>query len=367
MPPLPVRDWRLPRHREELFLRYFKWRTSVHDLDHSHYCKTLTEGMSPQERAWFAFLFGMTYRTPQAYAYWWHFRTVEGIDWQAAEEWHKDNWKRTTYGTDARYNKGHFIAQAQSVRQWAGVGGLLKKVRGLTSGPDPRANFERLFAEVQGLFKYGRMTGWITCQCLYDVLGLNIDFDNVLIAHPAKDSSTQSIWNGYWTLRDRPEKFLGKYRTDPEYVVTDEDYREAVEGIKAWRLRAEQYAGAPVDVFKWESVWCQFKRLFNSNRSWEYPGHSSGDAASRYPYYRTYWPEIDWGPFRRALLTQESVIKGQTYMVEYNKLFGRTGLLLNMHEMYRDLPNAYHLLNLDPNVNLIPELFLDEGLVVPSL
>lgn len=364
MPPLITRDWRLPQFREELFLRYFRWRSSVHDLDHSHYCKTLTAGMSDSEKAWFAFLFGMTYRTPQAYAFWWHFPTLEEIDWDGIDDWNTANWKRCTYGTDARYNKGHFAAQARSVAVWCGAQSLLERVRGLTAGDDPAENFRSLFDGIRQVHKYGRMTGWITCQCLYDVLGLPIDFDNVLIAHPGHDSSTQSIWNGYWTLRNRPDKFLGNYATTG-YKVTDDDLAEATEGIAAWRRRAEEYTGRPVDVFKWESIWCQFKRLFNPDGSWEYPGHSTGDAVSRYVYYRDAWPEVDWWAFREALLTQEGVVKGQTYRADYNRIFGRTGLLLNLHEMYADVPDGHRRLGLDRNDTLVTDLFADHGLTPP--
>lgn len=369
-PPKPKseRNWKLLENREELFLRYFKWRMSVHDLDHSHYCQTLTRNMTNPQKAWFSFLFGMTYRTPQAYAYWATFPNFEKIDLDEVIKWHKDNWERTTYGTDARYNKGHFHKQVASLQRWAGKDRCLySKVLSIVDSPNPKVNFLKLFAEVCGLYKYGRMTGWITCQCLHDTLGLNIDFDNVLIRNPSSDSSMQSIWNGYCILRGHYDKLLGKTYSVGAYTVTEEDLNHVSTEIMKMRDKACEYANLNVDVFKWESVWCQFKRLFNEKESKEYPGHSSGDATSRYVYYREHWPEVDWFLFREALLTQPGIIRGQTYRREWNKLFGQTGILLNMHEMYPDMPDAYDHLCIDPNENLVKELFLDHNQPIPSL
>lgn len=367
MPKIAETNWKLLKYREELFFRYFKWRFSVHDLDHSHYCRTLTREMNHSQRCWFSLLFGMTYRTPQAYAYWWTFKDFHLINMAELESWHADNWKRTTYGTDARYNKGHFVSQVQSIKNWVGKENLYHKIHALVSSDNPRENFQKLFDAICGLHKYGRMMSWITCQCLYDTLRLNIDFDNVLIRSPESDSSMKSVWNGYCILKGRPERLLGKQYGKGVIKLLKAEVDEAARDIMRYRDLACEYIGGTVDVFKWESVWCQFKRLFHDMESKEYPGHASGDAASRYPYYKEHWPEVDWTPFREALLTQPSMIRGQTFVREYNQVFGRTGLLLNMHEMYSDMPNAYERLGLDPNENLIEELFTDHGQEVPSL
>jgi hypothetical protein len=308
----------------------------------------------------------MTYRTPQAYAYWYHFNDFELLNIDDVTEWNKDNWSRTSYGTDARYNKGHFASQTKSIIEWVGEEGLLKKIRRLTNSPNRKTNFDRLFNEIGKLFKYGRMMSWITCQCLYDTLNLRIDIDNVLISNPMYDTSMQSIWNGYNVMKGRHDRLLGKYTTT-DYRITDTDLVEVSSDIMRYRELAHKITGILVDVFKWESIWCQFKRLFNTKDSREYPGHATGDAVSRYLYYREYWPEVDWSKFREALLSQDSIICGQTYVNNYNKVFGNTGLLLNMHEMFGDMPNAYEVLNLNPNKNLVRELFIDHEHEVPEL
>lgn len=383
MPPISqpkssdrIIDWRPLKYREELFFRYFTWRMKVNDLDHSHYCQVLTADMTPAQKCWFSFLFGMTYRTPQAYAYWYTFPDFEKMNLKEVIEWNADNWKRTTYGTDARYNKGHFATQFASIQDWVGSSDLLTKVSDLTMTDDAHINFEQLFAAISRLFKYGRMTAWITCQCLYDTLNLNMDFDNVLIRNPMSDSSMQSIWNGYCMLKGQYTRLLGDQYAESGFKPSDADLLAVSKDIMVYREKAQKYSGLQVDVFKWESIWCQFKRLFNKKGSKEYPGHSSGDATSRYMYYKENWPEVDWTLFRAALISKEvdgiseladSIITGQTYVNDYNKIFGQSGLVMNIHEMFTDMPNAYEVLGLDPNENLVHDLFTDHGLDVPNL
>jgi hypothetical protein len=321
--------------------------------------------MNKQQKCWFSLLFGLTYRTPQAYAYWWTFPSLENLNIKELDEWHKDNWKRTTYGTDARYNKGHFVRQVQSILDWKGDQSLYMKFKSLTNTDNPRTNFDQLFNGICQIYKFGRMTAWLACQCLYDTVGLNINFNNVLIMSPVQDSSMQSIWNGYCTLKGQYNRRIGNQYGDKGYKPSEEEITFVARDIMRYRDLACELLGIEVDVFKWESIWCQFKRLFHPKESKEYPGHSSGDAASRYPYYRQNWPEVDWSLFREALLSQPGIIKGQTYRQDYNKIFGHTGLLINMHEMYDDMPNVYEVLHLDRKANLIDCLFKDHSMEIP--
>ena len=94
--------------------------------------------------------------------------------------------------------------------------------------------------------------------------------------------------------------------------------------------------------------------------------HNSGDATSRYLYYREHWPEIDWAKFRKALRTQPGIVKGQTFVPWKNQFFGRTGQLFNLHEIYEDELDLWDLCELDPQQYLVKELWLDDNLPVPT-
>lgn len=362
---LDLIDYRLPENRRRAFQRYYNWRVSTFDLDHTHYLNVLSEGYGYEQKAWLAILFGMTYRTPQAYAYCEVFPHPNDFTVEEVEKWHAENWERTTYGTDARYNKGHFVKQFKSVKDWLGGKTFKEKFDEVLTSENSLENFRTLYAEVQSWYKFGRMTGWIALQGLYDLLQLPIDPHQILLDgyNPNGDSSLGSIWNGLCALENRPELQVGKYGT---HKVTPEDI--------AWGgpllLQETELAGKlcrkKVDSFRNESIWCQYKRLYNAEMSLEYCGHASGDATHRYQYYRDNWGDLDWSKFRRALRTQPGIVKGQDFVPWKNQFFGRTGMLFNLHELYEDEPNLWELAELNPHDYLVKDLWIDDGLPVPS-
>lgn len=361
------RDWRNPENRIELFNRYFKWRVTSHDLDHTHYMKILCEDYDYEQKAWFAMAFGMTYRTPQAFAYTETFKDFHAINLNSLQEWHAKNWKRTTYGTDARYNKGHFHKQTESVIKWLDGKTFKQKFDSILVHDTERKNFWALYKEILSLYKYGRMTGWLTMQALHDLLDLPIDPDDIMLDgfSPNNDSSLQSIWNGLCAYTNQPNKMVGgKYGN---YVCTESDIAWGKEALMVYTGNAEKFAGFKIDSFRKESIWCQYKRLFNEDCSKEYPGHASGDATSRYLYYRENWPEIDWSKFRKSLRSQPGYVKGSTFVDWHNQVFGEFGVLLNMNEMFDDMPNVYNLLGIDANTSKVSEVWTDDGLEVPNL
>jgi len=359
-------DWKSPENRKELFNRYFNWRILTHDLDHTHYMRTLCSDYDYERKAWFAMLFGMTYRTPQAFAYAETFKYVHEHTIEEFEEWNTNNWKRTSYGTDARYNKGHFASQVKSVKEWLGTDTFESKFKKILVHDNEKQNFYAMYSEILKLYKFGRMTGWLCLQALHDLLELPIDPKDIMIDgySPNNDSSLQSIWNGLCAYENRPDKMVGKYGS---YVISDKDVEYSREALMEYTRLAEENAGFKIDSFRKESIWCQYKRLFNDNHSKEYAGHASGDATSRYLYYREHWPEIDWTKFRLALRTQPGYIKGCTYVNWYNSIFGEFNMMLNMNELYDDMPNVYNLLGEDANRNKVTEIWTDDNLVVPYL
>lgn len=358
-------DWKSPDNRTELFNRYFKWRVLAHDLDHTHYMGIMCKDYDYEKRAWYALTFGMTYRTPQSFAYVETFPDFHATTLDEIEKWHAVNWKRTTYGTDARYNKGHFHKQCTSIKEWLNGKTFQQKFDSILVYDTENKNFWALYTEILKLYKYGRMTGWLTMQALHDLLDLPIDPDDIMLDgfSPNNDSSLQSIWNGLCAYTNQHNNMVGgKYGN---YVCTSSDVAWAKESLLEYTALAEEYSGFKIDSFRKESIWCQYKRLFNEGMSKEYPGHASGDATSRYLYYRNNWPEIDWSKFRESLRAQPGLVKGTTFVDWYNQVFSETGLLINMHELFDDMPNAYKLIGEDPNKYKVREIWEDDNLPVP--
>ena len=360
-----VIDYRLPENRRRAFQRYYNWRVTTYDLDHTHYLNVLAEGYDFERKAWLAMLFGMTYRTPQAFSYAETFEHPNKFSAQEVDEWHRENWQRTTYGTDARYNKGHFVKQYESVKKWLNGASFKEKFDSILIHDSSLDNFKAMYREVQSLYKYGRMTGWLALQGLYDLLKLDIDPHQILLEgyNPQHDSSLGSIWNGLCALTNKEELQVGKYGN---HEITKEDLLWGGPLLIEETNQAGKLAGKIVDSFRNESIWCQYKRLYNKDMSLEYGGHASGDATSRYLYYREHWPELNWEKFRRALRTQPGIVKGQTFVPWKNQFFGHTGQLFNLHEIYEDELNLWEVCEIDPQQYLVKELWTDDGLPVPT-
>jgi hypothetical protein len=360
------KDWRLPENREELFLRYFAWRVTHEDLDQRHWMKTICENYNLEQRLWFAMVFGMTYRSCQSWAYTQTFPYIHNCPIEKIEKWHVDNWKRTTYGSDARYNKGHFVRQCTSVKDWIGTKTLTEKIRSIIVHESSEENFYALFNEIKGLYKYGRMTTWLAMQALYDLGDLPIDPGTPILKGygPHNDSSMGSIWNGLCALENKPEKMVGKYGG---YVPSSKDLDWFQGSIQDYCEKGQSYLGQRVDSFRCETIWCMYKRLFNDTASKEYAGHSSGDHAQWYLYYRENWPEIDWSGYRKAARSLMGTIQGKHIIPWHNSVFGRTGMMINMDDIYEDMPNVHNVLNLDRDEGLVKEFWTDDNLEVPKL
>lgn len=273
-------DYRLPENRRRAFQRYYNWRITTYDLDHTHYLNVLSEGYDFERKAWLALLFGLTYRTPQAFAYAETFEHPNKVSVAEVEEWHKENWQRTTYGTDARYNKGHFVKQFESIKKWLNGSSFKEKFDSILVHDNNKDNFKALYSEIQSLYKYGRMTGWLAMQGIYDLLKLDIDPHQILLEgyNPQHDSSLGSIWNGLCALTNKEELQVGKYGT---HTITQEDIDWGGPLLLEETYEAGKACGKLVDSFRNESIWCQYKRLFNKEMSLEFPGHACFPAGTK--------------------------------------------------------------------------------------
>lgn len=360
------KDYRLPENRKELFLRYFAWRVTHEDLDQRHWMRTVCKDYDLEQRLWFGMVFGMTYRTCQSWAYTQTFPYIHSTSIEDIETWHAKNWRRTTYGSDARYNKGHFVRQCQSVKEWIGNGTLTDKINSIVVHNTQKENFYALFKEIAGLYKYGRMTSWLAMQALHDLADLPIDLGTPILDGygPHNDSSMQSIWNGLCALENVPQKMVGKYG---DYKPSKRDIDWFQSTVHDYCELGQKYLGKKVDSFRCETIWCMYKRLFNEKASKEYAGHSSGDHAQWYLYYAKEWPEINWSKYREAARSLPGRTQGKQIVPWHNAIFGRTGMMINMNDCFEDMPDVHEVLGLDPNEGLLEEFWADDQLKMPKL
>lgn len=356
-----------PAARQDVFFKYYKWRLWSKDLDHTHYLTTIAKNVDKddfEKRAWMAMLFGTCYRVPQVHAFIETFPDFHAINWDTLEQWTNDNYTRCTYGTDTRYNKGKFYKQALSIKNDWLKGRTFKQAINEVVKTDrsDEENFWGLMNSVWQVNYFGRMTGWLALQAMSDLLDLPIQIKDIFIADPRADGSMGSIWNGLSYFRGRDDLVIHKHQPNN---ITENDVAEGREILMDLKARAEAFAGRKICCYQHESIMCQYKRLWLPEYSKEAPGHASGDATSRYLDYRKNWPEIDWAPMREAYRTQPGIIAGLTSHGALDGAFSKHGVLMNMDEMFPELPNSWRTVGIDPNSLVVKEIWTDDGLTVP--
>lgn len=325
--PTDWRDWRNPEDRVELFLRYYKARRLCGDLDHTREITAVADhhDMNFEERAWLSFLFGMTYKVPQAYTYWQAFPDFHRATVQDFEDWNSENWSRTVYGTDARYNKGHFAKQTASIKKWLGGSTFEEKLGALTKSSSEDQNFWDVYNEIVSLYKYGRMTTWLACQGLWDLLRIPINIRSVLVEYGGNWSS----YNGISYMMGRTDRLFerkGGHAIKGGYKPSKKDLQEGADEIESlWKVMETRFPDWEIDSFRLETALCQYKKLFTGV---EYIGHAAGDAAQSLLKIQDRFPEFDYTPLKTSALSLPKCLAGRPRIKTYNTLFQRYGVLL---------------------------------------
>jgi hypothetical protein len=321
-------DWREQKNRMQAFLDYYGCRRISHDLDHTHYYTTYAsrKNLDFEQSSWLALLFGQTYKVAQATAYFEAFPDFHSVTEDEFLAWNAENWGRTSYGTDVRYNKGHFAEQAISIKRWLGGKTFAEKINPIVESADQDANFFRLYEEICKIERYGRMTAWLTSQALWDITKIPINARTILIDDPAN----WSPYNGVMILYGLEHLMAGKHnKVNPGYKPSLQDRKTASSLLEeTWQELEKRYPEWEIDGFRLETCLCQYKKLFTGV---EYIGHASGDACQSYVHVASKFPEVNLSDLRAALETQHPTMAKQPRIKMLNTVFKRYGVLLNAH------------------------------------
>jgi hypothetical protein len=333
---IPYVDWRLPENRKEMFFRWLEWRLRGWNIDHFLWNTYYTQGLTDEQKFWYAFLFGMTYQASQAWIFYSTFPDFQNLDLKELDRWNRETMPRQKFATDTRYNKGHIVKIVQSLQDWVNVSGQgsIKKAFESRLVEDEMQSYHNVNESIRGLHKFGRMTAWLYAQCLYECCGLPIKPNTMF----TDDPSNVSVWNGamyyqgmeHHTVGD-PPKFAGYKPTarDREDALVFE--RELMAEAQD-RIESKQF----LSYFTLETHLCQFKKL---NVGHDYPGQNIGDAITRFEDFKVTWPEIDFSPFQRALDDKiySNIKKRESKQMMH--LFQKTGQPIHMNNLYSDLPS----------------------------
>lgn len=325
-------DWRKPENRLEGFSRYYYWRIVNNDLDHGHWLKHCSKDLDLESRLWMAHLFGQTYSVPLTYAFYQHHPTISDINRVELKNWNDENYARSKYATDTKYNKGYFSRISESYFDWLDANSQESKLSSLdifSYSLSPSEKFKILHKESLSWYKFGNMTSWLYCQAVNDIVPeIKIDPGTVFI----EGSGNTSVWNGLMFLLNREDQLVGdKY----EFRVTRADKNRANDDVLKVAESITSRYGIEVDFFKLESALCQYKKMHFGR---DYPGHTSGDFHDRGILFESeLFPELDWTKYREANRALPEITRFKHQIKKDNMHFKETGELMNLHTVFDDM------------------------------
>lgn len=315
--------------------------------------------MTRAQKLWYSYLFGTTYQSSLAWIFYQHFPEPMSIDWGELDKWNRATMPRQRFGTDTRYNKGHVVRMWRSFVEWVEKegGGDIEEAFDKFLVDDPTESYHNINAQIRTWFKFGRMTSWLTAQCLYEGAGLPIAPDTMF----TDDPGNQSVWNGtcyFWSMEHMT---VGKQPKFAGYKPTSQDRSAFLKLEKELMAEAQDRISSKEDLsyFTLETHLCQFKKL---NVGYDYPGQNVGDAVNRYREFARLWPEVDFSAMAEVIDGPHmfEVIRWHRESKALFPLFQKTGQPINMHNLYPDLPDMSKELGLESE-HLLEEGF--EGVV----
>jgi hypothetical protein len=189
------------------------------------------------------------------------------------------------------------------------------------------------------------MTSWLFAQTLYEVAKMPIAPTTMF----TDDPSNKSVWNGAMYYQGLSHQTVGKPPKYAGFKPSKDDralVRQFEQDLMA-ECRQRVHNQEFLSYFTLETHLCQFKKL---NVGHDYPGQNIADATVRYHKFVEKWPEVDFSAFREAVDTKlYKEIAWKCESKELYWLFNKTGQLINMNQVFPELPDMYLELGLDPD------------------
>lgn len=266
-------DFRDPRYRREVFLRFYEFHLKyrAHPGAVYYVLPFLRErlGWDTEQSYWFAFLNGCTQNPVTSWLIWSEFpRLPKREELEGLGAWFRKEgtYERLEFDTDRRYVKTSFAKM---------VGSYLENLGGKTQeefflgplGPDERENFRGTWDRVIGGFDlFGRLATFSYLEYLR-ILGTPIDCDQLFLEDM---SGSKSHRNGLCRVLGRDD--LDWHSSNPEFDgYSDEviswlkDEGETLLKEAKTRFRGRDFE-RDVGYFTLESTLCNYKGWHRVNR-----------------------------------------------------------------------------------------------------
>ena len=352
----PYVDWRTKENRKKMFFNWLNWRIVGYNIDNYAWNCAFTETshsktgapMTRKQKLWYSYLYGNTYNSPLAWVFYNHYPDYDKIDFAELDLWNRATMPRQIWETDTRYNKGHLVKMWSSFLDWVSREGKgdIEEAFDKFLDKDPLKSYQQITTQINSWNRFGRMSSWLTAQCLYECCDMDLQPDTM----HADDPSNASLWNGmcYYLGEEHMTVGIGDSRY-ADYKPTKAD-RVLFKAQEPQILKeAKEIIGENkfLSYFTLESHLCQFKKL---NVGYDYPGQNVGDATLKCKKFKELWPDVDFKSFEDRIEVDPRMfpnIRGHLEKKPLWDLFRWTGQPINMENLYPELPDMYKELNLD--------------------
>lgn len=344
-------DWRQPKNRKNAIARVTDFRYWTGDLDHGHSGRVAVDvmGLDKEGMAWFAVLFGQSYRVANATLVMQIFPNVatvsekEVLKWMEAESGVEDkplNGNRLIYGNDTKWNRWKLHKSIASIQEWLDGRSLYESLLELVSHNNTQQNRMCLENAVRSWQQFGWMSTWLTLQMLYDFFGWDIDTWQL----PFKDN--WSSYNGLMYIYNQTDRMSSK-----SYKPTPQDVRYAEDcflDLKDYLLH-EHTIPYISDSFSIESVLCEYRKTAYGPVVKEYTGWTSSELAVQYPEWKRWWEntsEVNFKPVLAGIMCRHPLVQATKPDKKYFRILFETGMLQNVDYVYEEMPDVYKHLDL---------------------
>lgn len=260
-------DFRQPRYRREVFLRFYEFHTryGAHPGAVYYLMPYLADrfGWGIEERLWFAFLNGNTQNPLTSHLLFRAFPDFAALDLDRFERWVKREYKRLAFDIDRRYFRRHLVASVACYRKLVGRS-QARFFNGLM-GDDEHANFRSVWDAVSTrFFTFGRLSTFSYLEYLR-IMGLPLDCDDLFLGDRAGSKSHR---NGICKVIGRDD--LDWHESNPGF--SGHYSPEVIEWLtgECAALLADAKARMPgersVSYFTLESTLCCYKSWHRPNR-----------------------------------------------------------------------------------------------------
>ena len=245
------------QNRREAFIRWYAWSLQYGDCDPAVWATNYLNKRyehNDEQRLWLCWLYGNTYYLPTSWVLMNEFPDFELATVDRMEQWNTANYKRLSYKTDTKWNKGHLPAMFESYQKFIADKTQREKLESYY-GDNEEESFDNMWNAVKGeLHKFGRYSTWFYLQHLRHTADISINPTSLMLNDY---DGSRSHRNGLVLALGMDDDYDRKL-TAGEYAILESRGRDIVDEM---RDRFPNLRGQ-LDFFTMETCLCSFKKIF---------------------------------------------------------------------------------------------------------